>query len=185
MDLLLLFAVFCALLIGWIGGGRLRAERIGLRALWLPIAALLCQCILRFLPAWRGIWLLTPLSYLAIFIFLLCNLRMRKSVALLGLGSLCNFIVIAANNWRMPVARAAASILTTPSAQALRNLEIPGYLLENDQTRLIFLGDICYIPIPVLGGFASIGDFLLMIGIFFLILHLMQPKKFPHWMITG
>ena len=81
------------------------------------------------------------------------------------------------------VADPTAARMIIPSTKARR---ITGmFTLENSSTRLIFLGDVIYCPIPLIGGFASIGDILLAAGVFFCLLAVMKPIKLPRWMVLG
>jgi len=185
----LICSVLLALLIGWAGGGRLsRWEDAGLRLLPLPVLALLLQRGLGLLPsgaydAWAPVILL--LSYGSLLAFCLGNRRMPKTALLTGLGSLCNLAVIAANGFRMPVSQQAAALLSPAGLADLQALRIPMYALASGDTRLLFLGDIFYCPIPFLSGFASIGDLLLALGVFFALMAAMAPPRLPRWLCTG
>lgn len=176
---MLTLAVLCALILGWCTGGRLaRWEEAGLHLLPLPVAALVLQ------SAVRAPWAIL-LSYALIFLFLVRNRHLKKTAALLGAGSLCNLAVIAANGWRMPVAAQALELLSPQTAADLLAGMIPMYTAVGPDTKLLFLGDVLYCPLPLLGGFASIGDLLLMAGAFFCILAVMSPTKLPRWMKSG
>lgn len=179
------FAAVCSLLVGWLLGGRLRRwERARLRFLPLPILALLLQQALTRLPAsWTPPLLL--LSYGLLFFFCLANCHLPKSALLLALGSGCNLLVIALNGFRMPVSRQAAAVLSPEGLSALEQLQIPMYALAGPDTRLWFLGDILYCPIPLLRGFASAGDLLLAAGVFFCLMAVMAPTSLPRWMRQG
>jgi len=175
---MLLLCTFCTLLIGWCLGGRLsRFERAGLRRPLFPVAALLCQRAVPFLP----VYALTPVllmgSYFLLFVFLWQNRHLLSAVLFLGLGSLCNFIVIAVNGFAMPVSEHALNTLSADGAAALIAGEIPMYRVADSATRLSFLGDIFWFPVPFFQGFASVGDILLCIGVFFLIIALMSPTR--------
>lgn len=186
---MLMLAVLLALVLSWCTGGRLvRFVETPLYLLPLPILALLMQRGLSLLPAryylpWAAVLLLV--SYGMLFLFLWRNRRLKRTTALAGLGSLCNLAVIAANGWRMPVSAAAAELLSPEGLARLTSGTVPMYTLENSSTRLIFLGDVIYCPIPLIGGFASIGDILLAAGVFFCLLAVMKPIKLPRWMVLG
>ena len=176
---MLILAVLLALVLGWCTGGRLaRLEELELRMLWLPVAAILLQR-LTVAP-----WALL-LSYLLLLLFCLCNRRLRKSALCLAAGSLCNLVVIAANSWRMPVAAWALDHLSPTVAEALLAGQIPMYAAAGPDTRLLFLGDVIYCPIPLIGGFASVGDLLLMAGVFFCVLAIMAPPRLPRALCSG
>ena len=176
---MLILAVAAAVVLGWCAGGRLsRFEGAGLRLLPLPVLGLLLQRL--YLRPWTLL-----LSYGLIFVFVFCNRRLKKTALFLGLGSLCNLAVIAANGWRMPVASWAVEVLSPQGARDLLDLAIPMYAAAGPDTRLLFLGDIFYCPVPLLGGFASVGDFLLMLGVFFCLLAVMAPARLPRWAYSG
>ncbi|NCB62596.1 MAG: hypothetical protein EOM52_03120 [Clostridia bacterium] len=176
---MLVFSVLLALTAGWCSGGRLsRYESAGLRILPLPAAALLLQRLC------AAPWALL-LSYGLIFIFLCFNRHLKKTALLMGAGSLCNLAVIAANGWRMPVAAWAVDHLSAQGAADLAAGRIPIYAPAGPETRLLFLGDVLYCPIPLFRGFASPGDLLLAAGLFFCLMAVMAPERLPKWMRAG
>ena len=186
---MLILAVLLALAVGYCTGGRLsRYEEAGLRLLPLPVAALLLQRIPGLFSgaqydAWG--WILVLCSYPLLAAFFLCNRRLRKTVLLMGGGSACNLLVIAVNGWRMPVAVQAALLLSPEGLAALTSRQIPMYALADGSTRLLFLGDILYCPVPLFQGFASAGDLLLAAGVFFALLAVMAPVRLPRWLCSG
>lgn len=189
---MLLLCVVLALILGWCTGGRLaRFEGAGLRLLPLPILALFCQQGMSLLdghiplPFERWAWMPLLLSYGLIFLFLWRNRHLKKTCCLMGIGSLCNLAVIAANGWRMPVASWAVALLSNQGAARLLAGEIPMYRLADASTRLLFLGDIFYCPLPLVGGLASVGDLFLAAGIFFCLLACMRPERLPQWVKSG
>lgn len=176
---MLILAVVLALVLGWCTGGRLaRLEEARLGMLYLPVAAVVLQRLS------TAPWALL-LSYLLLLLFYWRNRHLRKSALLLAAGSLCNLAVISANAWRMPVAAWAVDCLSPAVAEALLAGEIPMYAAAGPETRLLFLGDVIYCPIPLIGGFASVGDLLLMAGVFFCVLAVMAPGKLPRWLRRG
>ena len=189
---MLMLSVVLALLLGWCTGGRLsRFEEADLRLLPLPVLAFACQRAMNALAgrislpfeAWA--WLPLLLSYGLIFLFLWQNRRLKKTCLLVGAGGACNLAVIASNGWRMPVAFWAAALLSEQGAAALLAGEIPMYRAADASTRLLFLGDILYCPLPLFGGLASLGDILLAAGVFFCLMACMRPSRLPMWLTTG
>lgn len=185
-------AVILSLLIGWMGGGRLsRWEEARIHWLLLPIAALFIQHIAVSWIPWpktgSGFWgpALLLLSYLMLGLFLLRNRRRTRTALCAGAGLLCNLVVIAANGWRMPVSTQAALRLSSQGLEALSSGAIPMYALAGPETKLLFLGDIFYLPIPLLRGFASVGDFCLAAGVFFCFMAMMKPTRLPIWLRNG
>lgn len=189
---MLILAVICALALGWCTGGRLaRFEGAGLRWLALPILAFSCQQAMNALAgavalpfeAWA--WGPLTLSYGLIFLFLWRNRHLKKTAVCMGLGGLANLAVIAANGWRMPVARWAVDLLSPQGAAALLAGDIPMYRAAGEGTRLLLLGDVLYCPLPLVGGLASVGDVVLAVGVFFCLMACMSPDRLPEWMKSG
>lgn len=189
---MLTLAVVCALALGRLAGGRLsRFEGAGLGWLALPILAFACQQAMVLLagqiPAPFESWAWCPLilSYGLIFLFLWRNRHLKKTGLCMGAGGLANLAAIAANGWRMPVAAWAVDLLSREGAAALLAGEIPMYQAAGAGTRLGFLGDIFYCPLPLVGGLASVGDVLLAAGVFFCVMACMAPDRLPGWMKSG
>ena len=182
---MLIAAMLCSVCVGYLFGGRLsRYEAAGLNWLGLPVAGLLIQEA--FLPRFASLhWVLVPLSYALLLLFLWKNRHLQKTALLCGLGWGCNALVICANGFRMPVAAWAATHLSPEGLARLSSGEIPMYALADSDTHLLFLGDVLYCPLPFLNGFASIGDLLLAAGLFFCLLRVMDPAHLPHWLKSG
>lgn len=147
------------------------------------MAALLLQGALPLLPSLAP--LLVALSYLLLLLFVFLNRHLHKTAIFAGLGGFCNALVIFSNHFRMPVSSRALSQLSPEGVSSLLNGDIPMYCLAGPDTRFLFLGDILHCPLPLIGGFASLGDILLAIGVFFCILKLMGPVRLPGWMVSG
>jgi hypothetical protein len=102
-----------------------------------------------------------------------------KSIRIMTLGTLLNFIAIATNGGLMPVspeARQLADMTFLSSSQFGKILpEGSGVLLPIDQTNLWFLTDI--IPASHLGGVYSVGDVLIGIGFFIFLLEVVIGKN--------
>lgn len=181
---MLILAVACAIALGWCAGGQLRRfEGAGLKWLPLPICALFMQGLMSFFPGLTAGMVVISYSLLLLFLFL--NRHLGKLFLFAGLGTVCNAVVIAANGFCMPVSERVLAHLSQEGATALLAGEIPMYCAAGAETNLLFLGDVFYVSWPVVGGFASIGDILLAVGIFFCILKAMEPTKLPKWMISG
>lgn len=175
---MLLFSIVCSLFVGWILGGKLsRFEQAKLSWLGLPPLSMLLRFAVGTLPNFVFAPLLLTFSYLLLFLFLWRNRHLRASALLLCLGSFLNFVVITANGFTMPVARAALDSLSAGGAASLLNGEIPMYRLADSATRLPWLGDIFWFPVPYFQGFASIGDIFLAFGFFLLLLAVMRPTR--------
>lgn len=137
-----------------------------IRGLWLPVAGLLAELPFTCFPVFAAKvpWLFTGLSYLCIIIFLILNRNRRPAVVLAGAGTFCNLLVIACNHFRMPVSVKALAMYPGMTAEAVYARKA-NYFIALDGARLYFLGDIIPVPIPHVGGFISVGDILLGLGI--------------------
>lgn len=107
-----------------------------------------------------------------------CKPKIQEPAILLGLGTLCNYLVIAANSFRMPISVKALSVYSTMTPEAVI-AQRADYFVATDGANFLFLGDIIYMPINVLGGFMSVGDILLAAGMFLLIVQVMVKTVFP------
>jgi hypothetical protein len=105
------------------------------------------------------------LSYLLLFWALSANLNFR-SMRLIAVGTLLNFIAIIANRCLMPVSPEARELAQMtaldPSRFGMVLPEGSGIYLPIDQTNLWFFTDI--IPAHYLGGVFSAGDILIVFG---------------------
>jgi len=146
---------------------------VDIRFLWCPVAAALAE--FSMLPLWKLFgagfksWAFAPLvlSYALLFLFLFSNLRLRGTL-LMAAGAGANFAVIAANGFLMPVASVPASGMT--EFQSLR------YVLMTDGARLPFLAGALRLPLPLIGGYASVGDLLLAAGASVFLINIMRPQ---------
>lgn len=106
-------------------------------------------------------------SYVLILIALIINFK-HKSMILVFIGTLLNFLVIILNGGQMPVSEAglkSAGLLE--NLQMLIDKKVITHTLINETTKLEILGDIITIPKPYpLPKLISIGDIFLAIGIF-------------------
>ncbi|HOP11344.1 MAG TPA: DUF5317 family protein [Oscillospiraceae bacterium] len=169
--MLALFVVLMGILLGYISGGRLKGLlHTEIRLLWLPVIAYIMDAggaqLAKMIPAFIPYsWILITMQYILLFIFIIINL-FRFEFCLFGGGTLMNFLVISFNGFRMPVAQ---NLYLDTQGQmagyidALAKDEIYRYTLMTPHTVFPFLGDIIYVP--VFGGFASIGDMFLAVGL--------------------
>jgi hypothetical protein len=120
------------------------------------------------------------LSYILLFWALSHNLKF-KSVRLMVVGTLMNFIGIVANGGLMPVSPEARGLARmTPLDPSQFGMVLPegsGIYLPLDQTNLWFFTDI--IPAHSLGGVLSIGDLLIAFGFFLFFLEVAFNKNRP------
>lgn len=179
--MVLLIFIAAGLAYSFLSGGRLKnLESCPVRQWWLPIASALIEFAGRTLD---GKWDVIPdfvfilVQYLLLMAFVLVNYKKDWSLLIFGGGTLMNFFVIAANGFRMPVLMQLFDKLEPEVATKLQNGEIWGYALAKVDSPLLFLGDVFFIPIPFFNGFASIGDFLIGMGAFFLCVFCLKGKK--------
>lgn len=182
--MLLAYFVLASLVVGllrWGKEGFFRLAQAPLAGPWLPIAAFALEALVWPLSRWLGsavaLWLTVPAQYLLLALFLVLNRRLTSTIPL-ALGTACNLAVIGANGWRMPV---TARIFDLPHLEAVARRIASGQLAEytiaGPQTRLLWLGDVIHFPWVPNMAFASVGDFFLGIGIFWLVQQLMAPAK--------
>ncbi|MFR8003600.1 MAG: DUF5317 domain-containing protein [Hydrogeniiclostridium sp.] len=173
--MLLLACVLAGCILGWMRGGKLRNFlSFPFHFLWLPCGAFLLQASVLPFSRWipeepdRWLWLPLVLSYSMLAIFFIGNYRI-PSLWVMALGLFLNGLVIALNGWRMPVPEEMVSVMT--EMQKLR------YTPLGNGTRLPFLGDVLFIPVPLLRGYASLGDLFLGGGIIWLFLSGMGKRE--------
>ena len=173
--MILVYVLLLSLAVGYARGGRLRRyDQRPLRAIALPVAAFLIEALLARL----GQDLLLPAvlaEYALLLLFLFFN-RREKAMWLLLAGTLVNFFVILCHGGRMPVSPAIYRYeVFAPFVERVQSGELLEYVLVGWDDPLWWLGDA--VPIPVLvPGLASVGDFLLGGGLFWLVQRIMCPS---------
>ncbi len=150
-----------------------------IRGLWLPIAGVLLHLPFSYFPAFalQFAWLLTTLSSLCIVVFLILNRGRLLPVLFIAAGTVCNYSVIALNHFRMPVSPAALAMYPGMTPEAVYAKKV-NYFVATSGAKLYFLGDVIPVPLKRVGGFFSIGDVLLGIGIMIFIISVLI-KKYP------
>jgi hypothetical protein len=119
-------------------------------------------------------------SYIVLWAVVWLNRRLPgMGVVLVGVS--CNLLVIAANGGYMPLAPESLERIQTGASQIPLGSVLAGskdVLLARQQTPLWILGDVLVIPEPFPWPTAmSIGDVLLAVGIFLLIVHTTQVEN--------
>lgn len=177
--MLLVYFVIAALPIGFLAGGSLsNIKYAGLRLAILPCAAFLLEASIgligKFVDAPPSEWLgkVVCMEYLLLTAFIWINHRMR-GMDMLGAATLVNFIVIAANGFRMPV---TPIIYEYPElyhfVERIQTGDLPEYVLVDWNGPLWFLGD----TLPLGTGLASIGDLMMALGVMTVIIDMMMTK---------
>ncbi|MGI5978740.1 MAG: DUF5317 family protein [Oscillospiraceae bacterium] len=175
--MLLLTGLIVGLAVGALRGGDL--FRLGtLRGLWFAIASLVLDPLLHALPD-MALWpkgILTTACYFCILMFIYTNRQYTAAAVFLGGGTLCNYAVRAANAFRMPVSAKALEVYEGLTAQEVLTKRAD-YFIADEHARLLPLGDVLYLPVPGLGGFASVGDILLALGVCLLVIAAMGKNQ--------
>jgi hypothetical protein len=176
------------------GGKLARLGQLQFRGAWLIPAAFLMQAVVVFVPGGktRGVSdpaaILMLTSYSMLMVAVLINRRL-PGMALIGMGLLLNFAVIAANDGLMPIEpHVVATLGHGDRVQALesgyRVHQAKDVVLTREETELWLLSDIFVIPPPFFLSTAfSLGDVLLVSGIFVLMQrYMVEPsgKGFSH-----
>jgi hypothetical protein len=171
--MILVYMIALSVAVGYIRGGRLsRYLEQPLRGIWMPVFAFAIEAALSFADeAWLAPAVIA--EYALLFAFVFVN-RGRRSIWLVGAGVLLNALVIFANGFRMPVTPVVENPLFEHFAQRVRSGELIEYVLVGWDAPLWFLGDT--IPVTrIVPGIASVGDFVLAAGMFWLIQSFMKP----------
>lgn len=161
---LVAFTVAGAVLVGWLGGGRLaNLGAVSLRAPWLVVLSIVLQAAVAFAdPRFATVLLVS--SSIVLLAFLAAN-YLLPGVAVVALGTLCNAAVVAANG-AMPVAREAVLAVNRHPG------EVSGrHRLLSPGDPLPWLADV--VPLPWLGTVVSAGDVVLAAGVGLLVASLM------------
>lgn len=108
---------------------------------------------------------LHALSYLLIFLCIVLNIK-KRYMRLFLIGTILNFLVIFANQGKMPVSLEGIKGIESQEEIPLSSLDIKHKGIDKD-TKLVYLADIILIPEPYpLPKILSIGDIFLMLGIY-------------------
>lgn len=152
---------------------------VELRGLWLPIVALAASAALGSFPNISLLpkAIIISLSYFCNLVFFVLNRHYIVATILSGIGTLSNFIVIAANSFRMPISEYALIYYPDMTAEAVLESRADYFIAVGGEANLLILGDVICVPIPYLGGFISVGDIFLTLGIFVLIVTAMTGAK--------
>lgn len=157
--------------------------RAEFRGIWLAILAIIIRLYLYAQGAAEAEWVARWVPYLltvsyGLLLYVVWLNRERLGVILFGLGSLANYVVIAVNGWRMPISR--TGLVATGQADLIDYLAGPAdyvHGLLDDGTKLRLLADVLYLPPPFPRPTVfSLGDVLIMMGVFLLIFTMMSAK---------
>jgi len=167
LFIFILAGMIIGLVMNWRRGKKNTLEGIShLHGLWLPVAGLLLDNSFSYLPdfALHYAGIITCASYFCVLCFIFLNHEKKLPAVFMAAGSLSNFAVIAANGFRMPVSPAALAMYPGMTAEAVYAKKV-NYFIAQNGANLYYLGDIIPAPLRTLGGFLSVGDLLLGIGL--------------------
>ena len=173
--MILVYMIVLAVAVGYLRGGRLKHYlEEPLSGVFLPVAAFAIEAALPvFGKEYLG--LAVTVEYALIFLFIFVNRRL-KPIWLIGAGVVLNALVIFANGFRMPVTPVVYHPAFERFVERVQSGELFEYVLVGWDGPLWFLGDT--IPITrVVPGIASVGDFVLAAGMYWLIQRFMKPAE--------
>lgn len=169
------------------GGRPHNLERVQFRHIWLMVLAFLLQFGLDAAAGRGQIWVgeariyLHLLSYLMLFLAIYLNWSI-PGMKLIGFGILMNFVVIAANQGMMPV---RGDLLPLEIQSALDSGRSGTHGIIGPETRLKYLADIIYLPLPYQKSLLSFGDIAMDLGAFLLIfLGMKTPRGKDYYKFT-
>jgi hypothetical protein len=178
--MILLLAIVAGLLAGlvWAGMRKVRYETPVLRHIWLVFVAFLPQYIVTYLPVRENLpirisGLCLIVSQLLLFVFAMLN-RNHQGMKILMIGTMLNFLVMAANGGFMPISPQTASRLVAPD---FLSTVLPGsrfgpkdILLSPGHIHFEWLAD-RFLP-PLWSSYQvafSLGDIFIAAGVFWLL----------------
>ncbi|WP_221567179.1 DUF5317 domain-containing protein [Alkalihalobacillus sp. TS-13] len=175
--------ILAALLIGFLRKGNLKGfSHLKIKYGWIFPVLLLTQWLIFLLQNKFEIFgKMSPYVFTLIYIVGLALLWLNRhhgiGVWLILIGVFLNFIVMAANNGRMPVSLEAAQTLDPVYGEALQEGYYGKHTALTDGTYLGFLGDVIALPaFYPREQVISIGDIIMNIGIFLFIQKLMVTR---------
>lgn len=181
--MILVYLLVLAVVVGYLRGGRLNGYlQKPLKGIFLPVAGFVIEYSFAWLPnilpapPLRWLWIMVVAEYLCLFTFLFLN-RDERAFWLVALGTATNFIAMTAHQMRMPVSPAIFEFSSLSGfVGRVQSGELIEYVLVGWNSPLWWLGDCIPIPWGV-PGVASVGDFLMGIGLFWWVLRMMARKR--------
>jgi hypothetical protein len=190
--------LFLGILLGIIIGFCLKGKisylaDLKLHGLSLIVLSLVVQVVILSTPLAGLPWLIQngnlvyTLAMVVLLLGLLYNRHFGWSFWLIIIGTACNIIVIAQNQGAIPVDLGKLSIVSGESVSSLNahftaHTELTYRTPLTPQSELGWMGDIIYIPLPLLdGNVYSVGDVLISLGLAAFIAKIMlghfKPKE--------
>lgn len=166
-----------AVAIGLLRGGSLaNLKKLNFKLVSLMLAAFVIQAGIDFWGSrqpWWGYPYLHIFSYFLLFFALYSN-RLIPGIQLIFAGTFLNFIVIAFNNGVMPV---TADVLPEKVSAAFAAGLGGTHGLIDGTTRLNFLADILFVPLPYQPQVLSLGDLVIDAGIMVILITAMVRRS--------
>jgi hypothetical protein len=183
--MLYLYIIISSIIIGLLRNGKLSSlSQISLKKIELILLACLIQAGLVFLGPKKVKFILDYSSHMIIFSYIVLLLAVwynkeLKGINFIALGIAFNFIVIVANGGHMPV------LLSSLYKAGLNDIALilkegiyVTHTLITEKTLFGFLADVIPLPPPFPDpSVVSVGDFLLLYGVFSLIQNAMVQKQ--------
>ena len=176
--MLYLVVIILAIIIGLLRGGELdRLSHISIKGVLLFAIALILRALVwiagtynvSFFVQFSSIFIIV--SYCLLIFAALENIKL-PGIKYLTLGVFLNFFVMLFNGVRMPVLMRENALLNSMNAQTLRQDQGIMHVLMGEETLFAYLGDVISLPEPFSeSSMLSVGDILILIGIFILIQH--------------
>ena len=181
--MILVYLLALAVAVGYLRGGRLkRYLQKPLKGVFLPVAGFLIESSLIWLPRLltappiQWLWMVVAAEYLCLFAFLFMNLD-ERAFWLVALGTATNLAAMVAHQMRMPVSPVILEFPTLSGfVERVQSGELVEYVLVGWSAPLWWLGDCIPIPWGV-PGVASVGDFLMGMGLFGWVQRMMLRKS--------
>lgn len=159
---LVLVVLLCALALGWARGGSLdRLGALPLRSRRLVVAALLAQVAGTFVGG--PFYPLGLVASAALVVVFLVRNRGIRGTGLVALGLCANALVVGVNG-AMPVSPQAAARAGVGTQDLLVGADARHEMADED-TRLLWLGDVIPVPLPLRPEVVSPGDVLVAAGL--------------------
>jgi len=185
--MLYVYIIIISIIIGLLRNGKLSSlSQISLKRIELIVFACLIQGGLIFLGSRKVKFVLDYSSYMIIFsyivlLFAVWYNKELKGINFIALGIIFNFIVIVANGGHMPVLLSSLyKVELNDFALVLKEGTYVTHTLITEKTLFGFLADV--IPLSPLfpdPSVVSVGDFLMLYGVFSFIQNAMLKKQNP------
>ena len=180
--------IILSIIVGLIRGGKFtRLLKVDFKKMWILILAFVFQHFLLLINSTEEIQMmgkifryskqLIILSYMLLFIGIFANIKYRSLWVVFG-GAVLNFIVIAANQWKIPILKEGLNLIGLKNMYVMvEGGSVPLYTAISDTTKYSILGDVIVVSKPYpFPSIISIGDLLMYFGLYTLIQEIMLSE---------